>query len=275
MLGLALIGCAERDVCPEGQIRDGNGCQTYVPTDPVEGEVVAFGRGLTWQWQITGVVDTSHDVEVYDIDLFELTDAVGTQLRADGRSILCYFSAGSFEPWTPDAARFPESAIGRKLDGWPDERWLDHTDPTVRAIMQDRLELAVERGCDGVEPDNVTAHHNNSGFGINATEQLDYNRFLADEAHHRDLAVALKNDVEQIGDLVDWFDLTVNEECAAYDECDTLRPFVEADKAVLHAEYVDDWADAASRADEVCGSGAGLSTIIKTWDLGRELLACP
>ena len=121
----------------------------------------------------------------------------------------------------------------------------------------------------------MTAYHNRTGFAVNATEQLDYNRFLADEAHARGLAVALKNDVEQVPELVDWFDFTVNEECADYDECDTLRPFVQADKAVLHAEYVDDWSDADARAGEVCGVEPGLSTIVKTWDLGPELLACP
>jgi hypothetical protein len=140
--------------------------------------------------------------------------------------------------------------------------------------MLDRLDLAAARGCDGVEPDNVTASHNASGFQLNDTEQLDYNRFLADSAHERGLGIALKNDVEQVEDLIDWFDYTVNEECAAFDECDTLRPFVAAGKAVLHTEYVDRWADAPEKAAEVCGIEPGFSTIVKTWDLGPELLAC-
>jgi hypothetical protein len=273
---LLLAACGETDVCPEGQVRDRQGgCERYVDGEPILGEdIQKFRNGLTWQWQITGKVDTSHDVEVYDVDVFDLTDAVREQLEADGRIVLCYFSAGSYEPWRDDADQFPPEAIGRPLDGWPDERWLDHTHPRVRAIMQDRLDTAAAWGCDGVEPDNVTAHHNRTGFGLNATEQLDYNRFLADEAHLRGMAVALKNDVEQVGDLIDWFDLTVNEECAAYDECNTLRPFVKADKAVLHTEYVDDWSDARARADEVCGVEPGLSTIIKGWDLGPERLDC-
>jgi len=253
---------------------DGGTCVPYTASDPVQADVVAIPSGVTWQWQITGVVDTSWDVDVYDVDVFDLDQSTYDALRADGRTIVCYFSAGSFEPWRDDAGEFPDSAIGKTLQGWPDERWLDVMDPTVRQIMQERLDYAASWPCDGVEPDNITAYNNRSGFGINATEQLSYNRFLADEAHRRGMGVAMKNDVEQVGDLIDWFDYTVNESCAVYDECDTLRPFVDADEAVLHTEYVDHWKNAPAKADEVCGI-PGFSTIIKTWDLGPELQQCP
>lgn len=271
----ALIACSEPQVCEDGKIRDGDRCAAYQPSDPVRGDNIALPNGLTWQWQLTRKVDTSYDVNVYDVDLFKLTDEVRDAVLGDGRILICYFSAGSYEPWNPDAGAFSDEVIGNKLDGWPDERWLNVTDPGVRQVMADRLDLAVARGCHGVEPDNVTAYTNRSGFGINAAEQLDYNRFLADAAHERGLAVALKNDVEQIPELLDWFDFTVNEECETYHECKTLTPFVDADKAVLHAEYVDDWADAADRGSEVCGVQPGLSTIVKTWDLGPEYFACP
>jgi hypothetical protein len=255
-------------------VRRGADCEAYVPGDPVEGEGVTIPTGVTWQWQLTGIVDTSYDVDVYDVDLFDLSSDLQRELAGDGRIVVCYFSAGSYEPWRPDAGDFPEESIGRALEGWPDERWVDHTDPAVRQIMLERLDLAVDKGCHAVEPDNVTAHDARSGFSLNATEQLDYNRFLADEAHERGLAIALKNDVEQVEDLVDWFDFQVNEECAFYDECFTLAPFVAQNKAVLHAEYVDRWSDAPALAEEVCGVEPGLSTLIKEWDLGPEYLDC-
>ncbi|MBX2802956.1 MAG: endo alpha-1,4 polygalactosaminidase [Myxococcales bacterium] len=276
LIALSLLGCSESQTCDEGLVRSGEDCMPYTAGAPGSAtDVAPVPNGLTWQWQITEDVDTSHDVQLYDVDLFQLTPQVEQTLHDDGRIVICYFSAGSFEPWTDDADQFPDEAIGRPLDGWPDERWLDHTNPTVRALMQDRLDLAVARGCDGVEPDNITAYNNNSGFGLNATEQLQYSRFLADEAHVRGLSVAMKNDVDHVEELIDWFDFTVNEECADFDECETLAPFVQADKAVLHTEYVDDWADAPARASEVCGVEPGLSTIIKGWDLGPEWLACP
>lgn len=273
-LVLLVTGCQPSSPCDEGDIRRDGACIPYEETEPVTAEVVSPPAGEPWQWQITGALNTEPDVATYDVDLFAMTDEDYDQLRADERVIVCYFSAGSYEPWTEDADLFPADAIGRRLDGWPDERWLDHTRSEVRAVMSARLDRAVQRGCDGVEPDNVTAQNARSGFGITDLEQLDYNRWLADEAHRRGLSIALKNDVEQVPELVDWFDFTVNEECMAWDECDTLRPFVDAGKAVLHVEYVDDWDDAPALNDEVCGAFPGFSSIVKGWDLGPEFLPC-
>ena len=42
------------------------------------------------------------------------------------------------------------------------------------------------------------------------------------EAHSRGLEVGLKNDVEQVGQLVGYFDWQLNEECFQYDECEAL-----------------------------------------------------
>ncbi|MCB9680112.1 MAG: endo alpha-1,4 polygalactosaminidase [Alphaproteobacteria bacterium] len=274
LVGVA-TGCGAPPPCDEGQVLQGEACVDYVAGEPVDAEVRTVDPGTPWQWQITGTVDTSWDVPVYDVDVFDLTDAVRDTLRDDDRMVICYFSAGSFEPWRDDADQFPEEVIGRPLDGWPDERWLDTRSPVVRSILEARLDEAVAWGCDGVEPDNVTAYHNRSGFPLTATDQLDFNRFLANAAHSRGMGVALKNDVEQVEELVDWFDYSVNEECAAFDECDTLQPFLDAGKPVFHTEYVDDWQDAPDKADEVCGVLPGLSTIIKGWDLGPERLGCP
>ena len=42
-----------------------------------------------------------------------------------GLKPVCYFSAGSAEDWRPDFRQFPSAAIGRALDGWPGESWVD------------------------------------------------------------------------------------------------------------------------------------------------------
>jgi hypothetical protein len=273
-LGLVLGGCGERPFCEEGQIRQGERCVRYQADEPVPSEAAPIPVGASWQWQLTGEPDLSYDVDVYDLDLFEISDEVIDQVHDDGRLLVCYMSAGSYEPWRPDADAFPKDAIGEPLDGWEEERWLDFMDPRVRELMEARLDLAVERGCDGIEPDNLTAFAEDNGFGLNMTEQLDYNRFLADAAHERGLGIALKNDVEQARELVDWFDYSVNEECARYDECRRLQPFLDAGKAVLHTEYVERWGDAPAAAEEYCGVLQGLSTLIKRLDLGPEYLAC-
>jgi hypothetical protein len=270
------LGCGGRPSCDEGKVWRDDACQDYVPGDPQPADGAwSPGPGTTWQWQLSGTIDTSLPVAMYDIDLFDAPDSAIEALRDDGKVLICYFSAGSMEDWRDDAGRFPDAAVGAGLDGWDGEYWIDVMDPGVRSIMLERLDLALERGCDGVEPDNVDGYANRNGLGLNATEQLDYNRFLADAAHSRGLSVGLKNDLDQIAELEPWFDWALNEECAAYGECQALAAFTQHDKAAFHAEYVDDWADADALAAEVCGQAEGLSTLIKTWDLGSEYKACP
>ena len=56
-------------------------------------------RGTTWQWQLDGKpIDTSVDAEVYDVDLFETPESTIQELHDQGRKVVCYFSAGSWEP---------------------------------------------------------------------------------------------------------------------------------------------------------------------------------
>ena len=131
----------------------------------------------TWQWQLAGTVNTSYDVDIYDIDLFDNSADQIRRLQDDGRLVVCYFSAGSYENWRSDADDFKQTDLGKTLDGWPDERWLDIRSESVRAIMTARLDLAMEKGCDGIEPDNIDGYTNDTGFGLTAADQLEYNHF--------------------------------------------------------------------------------------------------
>lgn len=227
--------------------------------------------GTSWQWQLTEAIDASLDVEMYDIDLFEAPQATIDGLRARGVAVICYFSAGSREEWRDDADDFPTSAVGDPLEGWDGETWLDIRDAGVRTVMRARLDLAVAKRCDGVEPDNVDGYSNDSGFPLTAADQLDYNRFLAAEAHARGLSVGLKNDLEQVDALEPDFDWALNEECFQWDECELLEPFLAAGKAVFQVEY-----GAASLADEICPQANALDfdTLIKRLELDAWRVPC-
>lgn len=194
--------------------------------------------GTSWQWQLSGEIDTSFDVQMYDIDLFDAPQQVIDTLHQEERIVICYFSAGSHEEWRPDAADFPAEVLGAPLEGWEGERWLDVRQVELLApIMEGRLDLALQKGCDGVEPDNVDGYANESGFPLTGDDQLAYNRWLAQAAHERGLSIGLKNDLAQIPQLVNDFDWALNEECFAYDECELLLPFIAANKAVFGVEY--------------------------------------
>jgi hypothetical protein len=227
--------------------------------------------GTSWQWQLSGTIDTSVNASAYDIDLFTTAQSTIDALHSAGRKVVCYFSAGSHEPGRPDSNDFPPSAVGKVMDGWPDEKWLDVRSSAVKAIMQRRLDVAVQKKCDGVEPDNVDGYQNDTGFALTGADQLAFNRFLASEAHGRQLAVALKNDVDQITALVADFDFALNEECAKYSECDAMTPFIQANKAVFNVEY-----GAASLAQSVCPAAnrRNFDTLVKKLDLDAWRVAC-
>jgi hypothetical protein len=195
-------------------------------------------QDTSWQWQLSGTVDTSVDVAMYDIDMFDNPASLVTSLHNDGRHVVCYISAGSIEKWRPDKSEFPDRIIGRPLDGWPGERYLDIRKLTIlRRLMGARLDLCASKGFDAVEFDNVDAWSANTGFPLRRDDQLAYNAMLANMAHERGLSAALKNDVEQVKQLEPYFDFALDEECFTYHECDRLQPFIDAGKAVFQVEY--------------------------------------
>ncbi|WP_081239402.1 endo alpha-1,4 polygalactosaminidase [Streptomyces viridosporus] len=245
-------------------------CTTAPAPDPGrDGSRWRPGPGTDWQWQLSGRLDTSVDVPVYDIDGFEHSRETVAKLHRDGRRVICYLSTGAWEDFRPDADAFPEAVIGRG-NGWEGERWLDirRTD-VLEPIMAERLDMCRDKGFDAVEPDNMDGYRNRTGFPLTARDQLRYNRLVARLAHERGLAVGLKNDLDQIPQLVGDFDFAVNEQCAQYGECARLTPFVEAGKAVFHAEY-------ELPTDRFCAESRrlGLSSLLKKYELGAWRRAC-
>ena len=222
----------------------------------------------SWQWQLSGTINTEYDVDIYDIDLFNSSKELISSLKNSGKKVICYFSAGSWESFREDKDVFPLNAIGKTLEGWEDEKWLDITNESVKEIMKKRLDLAKEKGCDGVEPDNVDGYVNDSGFDISYQDQLEFNKFIAKEAHKRNLSVGLKNDLNQVKDLVCYFDFAVNEECYEYNECEKLKPFIDNNKAVLNVEYNQEYLQ-TDKIKEVCEylNDMNFSSLIMPLDL--------
>lgn len=98
------------------------------------------------------------DVEVFDIDLFTNPESTIQALHNLDKKVICYFSAGSYEPYRPDSDEFQDADLGATMDGWPDEKWLDIRTANVRRIMAARIAFAARKGCDGIDPDNVDGY---------------------------------------------------------------------------------------------------------------------
>jgi hypothetical protein len=216
-----------------------------------------------WQWQLQGRPDLSVPVAVFDLDGFETRAATVQKLHDEGRKAICYLDVGSWERYRPDAASFPRSVIGRRYEGFPDERWLDVRRFRLFAKpLRRRIALCAGKGFDAVEPDNLASWENRTGFAISAAAQLRFNRWIAAQVHRRGMAVALKNDPRQVGALVGAFDFAIVEECFQYDECGSYRPFVASGKAVFEAEYELSPAEYCDRAVAL-----RFSAIRKSYDL--------
>ncbi|MET9322687.1 endo alpha-1,4 polygalactosaminidase [Streptomyces sp. NPDC003038] len=238
--------------------------------DQVPGERWQPRPGTGWQWQLSGRLDTSVDVPVYDVDGFTTTKEQVAALRKAGRRTICYLSTGAWEDFRPDADDFPKAILGRG-NGWEGERWFDiRRLDVLEPLVAKRFDMCRDKGFDAVEPDNMDAYRNPSGFPLTAEDQLRYNRLIAKLAHDRGLAVGLKNDLDQIPQLVGEFDFAVNEQCAQYDECERLTPFIEAGKAVFHVEY-------ELPTERFCARSRALklSSLEKKYELGAWRRACP
>lgn len=256
---------------------DGSGPSSPGPTPAA---VWQPAPGTTWQIVLNSVLDidddapaVTPDVAVFDIDMFLHQDStVIANLHKLGKKVICYFSAGSYEPGRPDSHKFREEDLGDGVQGWVGERWLNISSPVVRSIMEERIELASRMGCDAIDPDNVDGYQNVNGLDLTSDESIDLIRFLVDKAHDRNLAVGLKNAFDIIPNVIDIVQFAVNEQCAEFKNCGNLKPFVKADKPVFHIEYPKGAGGkvAAADSDGACNArgSAGFSTIIKAVDLG-------
>lgn len=196
---------------------------------------------IHWQWQIGSPFNLSTDVisgvTVYDIDAFDNDASVISNLHNKGCLVIAYLDFGTYEDWRDDASSFTSTILGNSVDGWKGERWFDIRSESVRQIMGRRLDMVKQKGFDAVEPDNIDGYSNRTGFPLTAQDQIQYNKWIADECHKRGLSAGLKNDVEQAGDLVRYFDWALNEESYKYKEYSDLTVFTKANKAVFEVEY--------------------------------------
>ena len=205
--------------------------------DTEAGKEMNIVPGTSWYWQLQGTLNQDMNVKVYDIDLLDNSIETIQSLQSSGKIVVCYFSAGTAETFRDDFDQIPSELLGKPLGDFPDEFWLDIRDSRTLDLVKNRLDLAVTKGCDAVEPDNVDAFQNDSGFPLSSQDQISFNSSIATEAHNRGLSVGLKNALDIIPDLVDEFNFAVNEQCFQFKECSALQPFITQGKAVFQAEY--------------------------------------
>lgn len=230
-------------------------------------------KNSTFQWQLDGKLDTTINASVYDIDLFDSSAENIENLHNEGKKVICYINAGSWENWREDKDEFPLQIIGAEYDGWEGEKWLDiRRIDLLGPVMAKRLDLAKEKGCDGIEPDNIDGYETETGFPITEQDQLIYNIWLANETHKRGMSIGLKNDAVQANELVEYFDWALVEDCHAENWCEKMNVFSENKKVVFQVEYTDQ----GTKLEDFCleSKENGFIGILKNRDLDAWRQSC-
>jgi hypothetical protein len=254
--GLDASEAADADALETG-VRDG-------------GTGALVSQGMRLQYQLVGTPDTRAEADLFVLDLFETESAQVARLHAAGRSVIAYIAAGSYEPWRPDVEALPAAVIGEPLAGYPDEAWLDVRATSVRQLMVGRLTLAADKGFDGVFLASLDAYLANSGHALSAAAQLDYNRWLADEAAKRGLLPGLSSDWPHAAELAEHYAFAIHLGCIADQRCAELSAFRQQGKPVFDLET-------SGEAAQVCAEAArlNLSVTLKRAGFDAWFHACP
>ncbi|KAI4622598.1 uncharacterized protein J4E87_006165 [Alternaria ethzedia] len=281
-----------------GRDNDDDNDNTSPPTStltplPTPNTTLPWTPSVSDTWQIilshppvlsSSDTSTTPNVSIFDIDLFDTPTETIRQLHSMGKKVICYFSAGSYEDWRPDASEFKKEDLGRDLDGWPGEKWLDLNSENVRRVMKNRVDLAKEKGCDGVDPDNVDGYQNNNGLSLTPSSSISYLQYLSSLTNPLNLTLGLKNAGDIIPAVLPIVHFSVNEQCAKYGECSTFAPFIAAGKPVFHIEYPDGAGAEQGLEEDVVGrycdregkgeGSEGFSTVLKKMELDGWVEFC-
>lgn len=204
-----------------------------------------FPQGTQWAnlaWEFKR--DDVRHADVVDVDLFDASADTVRDHQKNGRLVICYTSAGTLEKWRPDADEVPKSLLGFEWSAKSRETWFDIRKwKQLKGLMSNRMSLASDKNCDAVEFDNVDCYLNAKKCVKNGNRnelrnyEIEYSKWLAQEAHRKGLAAGFKNTVDLVKEMAPHFDFAISESCAKYNECRYYQVFKDVNKAVFGVEY--------------------------------------
>ena len=223
--------------------------------------------------QLPDLLAVVGEADLVELDAFDTSAATIAALHDRGLKVLCYVNFGALETWRADARQFPAAVIGSAYQGWPNEYWLDirRTD-VLLPLLAARITMARDKGCDGIDSDNLNGYEHATGFPLTRADQVRFNLALADTAHQLGMPISMKNGWQMAADMAPAFDWLVLESCYRNNGCRHYAPFVQANKAVFQLEYdnADFW------TEELCPYAAaqGTSAMIVNRELDGWRAAC-
>jgi hypothetical protein len=180
------------------------------------------------------------DPTVYDIDGFDNPASTIAALHRRGDHVICYVEVGAAESYRSDYGEFPPTVLGRRVPGYPAERYLDISSPLVLRVIEARIAMCARKGFDAIEPDIDDSFSDPTGFSIPLSVDVAYDVTLSDYAHSLGLGFGLKDGDEPgfAAAMEPHVDFVLDEQCFQYSTCSAFYPrFARAHKAVLEVEY--------------------------------------
>jgi hypothetical protein len=195
--------------------------------------------------------------------------------RTPSTIVICYVEVGLLNLGQADARKFPgynadftkipdnptrpatDSVIGWSV-GTPSARLLDAREASRARwapILFKRFDLAKQIGCDGIAPGHSDVVQYESGFEDSAVDSYSLYTEIARQGRERSLSIGMMNGTRLSGQVdmaADKFDWLMIERCGEFDDCDSARPFINLDKAVLAIEYDETEEGAQQGATAVC-----------------------
>lgn len=101
--------------------------------------------------------------------------------------------------------------------------------------------MAQDRGCDGLNPNNVDCYDNSNKLGPSPAAAINYMYYMANEVHYRGLLFGLKTAGSIFGDVLPVVEWHVNEQCLHYGECDKFMPFIHQNKLAPTEHRISHW----------------------------------
>lgn len=223
--------------------------------------------GLTWNYVLGNDVDVAAEkAQVVDMDINKSVEKI-EQLHKAGKKVICYFSGGTLEDFRDDFEKYMKvpGLVKNTFEDWPEERWLDYRVDGIKPLIEARMKRAVSKNCDGIEVDNLDGFQMDEvkswSNPLTKEDAIVFAKWLATTAHNLNISIGLKNTLEIIDKVGDYFDFAVNEECVKYNECYYYKDFIKKNKPVFGVTYygVDKYKDALCKNL----NGLGMSMIVK------------
>ncbi len=253
--------------------------------NPIDGNPLPGGQttwwkpaaGVSFDWVLDDITSSDNfNSSVVDVDAFTTSAETVAALHAKGKKVIAYVSVGTFEDDRPDGSLLPKEVIGRKYDEWPKEKWLDIRQvEKLKPWLNSRVRMIINKGFDGLEPDNLDAFDNETGFDIKIADTKKYVDYLIALAHDNGLSIGQKNVSNLTAEYAAKFDWALTEDAFEQGWQNDMTPYIELNKPVFATEYTDVTTQKKFQ-DDYCPKAAklGFTAILKKRDLDKWIYKC-